>query len=204
MLQSDPYLYPIHHVTCISCFLLSAVYHLMMCHKGGQKAYTCFILLDYVGIWLVTALCCITFVKATFFCFHLLQWPFVVAYLTMTIVSFVLITKGSNAKSRLKPLIMLGMIRLFCLYPIRLIMVFLGYKTGPLTTLYYMLANEMVGLVGALLNVSRLPEKYIQGRFDYCFNSHNIMHLIVLIAPPILHLATILDLEWMQKTECSL
>ena len=78
----------------------------------------------------------------------------------------------------------------------------MGYMTGPLGTLWYLLGVEMIGLFAGLLNLSRLPERYFQGKMDYFFNSHNIMHLFVLLAPALLHRGTVMDFEWMQSAEC--
>ena len=201
-LQFDPFLYPIHHITSTTCVLFSAIYHLMSCHEGGSEAYRCFITLDYLGIWLVTSLCCITFLKATLFCFSHAHKVVTGIYFLLCFISLFYVTKGYNPITRMKPLVALGAVRIFILYPTRCMMTNMGYMTGPLGTLWYLLGVEMIGLFGGLLNLSRLPERYFQGKMDYFFNSHNIMHLLVLLAPALLHSGTVMDFEWMQSTEC--
>ena len=202
LLQLDPILYSIHHITSTTCLLLSAVYHLMMCHEGGGQAYRCFITLDYLGIWLISALCCITFLKATLLCFPQIHKIVTGIYFLISFICFVFVKNANNAATRMRPLVVLGLVRMLLLYPIRCMMANVGYTTGPLDTLYYLLGIELIGLFGGLLNLSRLPERFFQGKMDYFFNSHNLMHLFVLLAPSILHRGTVMDFEWMQTAEC--
>lgn len=174
----------------------------MMCHEGGKHSYTCFITLDYLGIWVVTGLCCITFLKGTFFCFPQAYRMVTGIYFVIGVVLFVCIMKATTSKTKMQPLVALGVIRVLILYPVRCIMTSMGYTTGPLGTIWYLLGVEIIGLIGGIINVSRLPERWYQGKVDYFFNSHNIMHIFVLIAPAVLHGGTVMDFEWMQNAEC--
>ena len=201
-LQFNPILYSIHHITSTTCVLFSTIYHLMLCHKGGKPAYDCFITLDYLGIWVVTGLSCITFLKATFFCFPQIHLTVMSIYFLVCFITFIYVKKGTNSQTRLQPLVALGAVRMFVLYPARCIMTTLGYTTGPLGTIWYTMGVEMIGLLGVLMNLSRFPERFFQGKVDYFFNSHNIMHLMVLTAPYVLHSGTVMDFQWMETIEC--
>ncbi|XP_028405998.1 progestin and adipoQ receptor family member 4-like [Dendronephthya gigantea] len=201
-LEFNPILYPIHHITSTTCVLFSAIYHLMMCHEGGNPAYQSLITLDYLGVWLVTGLSCITFLRATFFCFPLVNWIVMSMYVLLCFITFLYVKKGTNSKTRMQPLVILGAVRMFVLFPTRCIMTTLGYTTGPQGTIWYTIGVEMIGLIGGIVNLSRLPERFYQGRMDFFFNSHNIMHLIVLTAPYVLHSGTVMDFEWMETVEC--
>ena len=174
----------------------------MLCHKGGGETYLRFITLDYIGIWLVTGLCCITFLKATFFCFPQVRWIVTGCYFVTGFISLAYIKRGTNAVTRTQPLVILGLVRMSCLYPVRCIMASIGYTTGPVGTLWYLLGVELIGLFSGVINLSCLPEKWFEGKFDYFFNSHNVMHLFVLIAPIILHRGTVMDFQWMQTAKC--
>jgi predicted membrane channel-forming protein YqfA (hemolysin III family) len=65
-----------------------------------------------------------------------------------------------------------------------------------------MLGIEMIGLCGAILNLSCVPERYFHGKLDCFFNSHNIMHLLVLLGPLLLHSGIVMDFEWMKNAKC--
>lgn len=202
LLWLDPFIYPIHHITSVTCVLFSSIFHLMMCHCDGKKAYLRFITLDYLGIWLVTGLSCITFLKATFFCYPQMLFLFAAMYFTFGFVSFLFVLRGTNAATRIRPLVVLGSLRVLVVYPTRFLMTSWGYTSGPLGTIWYMLGVEMVGVISAILNLAHLPEKWFRGRFDYFLSSHNIMHLVALIAPALLHCGTVMDFQWMQKEKC--
>ena len=174
----------------------------MLCHEGNKEAYTRFCTLDYLGILLVSGLCCITFLKATFFCFPQLYRAVTGIYFLLGIVSFVYIRKGTTCITRTQPLIALGAVRMFVLYPVRCIMAYLGYTTGPLGTIWQLFGVEMTGVFAGVINVSYMPEKWFQGKCDYFLNSHNIMHLFVLIGVVMLHGGTVMDFEWMQDVKC--
>ncbi|XP_028406101.1 progestin and adipoQ receptor family member 4-like [Dendronephthya gigantea] len=201
-LEFDPILYPVHHITSTTCVLFSAIYHLMSCHEGGKPFYNRVILLDYFGILLVTGLSCITFLKATFFCYPRVRIPVTTIYFLLGFVSLMYIKKGTDAETRTFPLLALGTFRMFALYPVRCIMTTLGCTTGPLSTIWYAIGIEMVGLFASIINFSCFPEKVFVGKLDYFFNSHNIMHLFILIGPAVLHSGTVMDFEWMQLVEC--
>ena len=159
--------------------------------------------LDYSGIWLVTGLCCITFLKATFFCFPQLYRAVTGTYFVLGIVSFMYVTKGTTTITRTQLLVALGAVRMFVLYPVRCMMTHLGYITGPPATLWYLFGVEMTGLFSGFINLSYMPEKWFRGKCDYFLNSHNIMHIFVLIGAAMMHDGTVMDFEWMQKAECS-
>ena len=201
-LRFDPILYSIHHITATTCMLFSAIYHLMLCHEGGKPAYDSLIKLDYFGIWLVSGLSSLTFLKATLFCFPQIHQIVLSIYFLLLSVSFIYARKAATQKARMQPLVLLGALRVFILYSTRWIMSLLGYTTGPLGIIWYTMGGEMIGLLGGITNMSRLPERWFQGRVDYFFNSHNIMHIIVLVAPAVSHIGTVMDFEWMERVEC--
>ncbi|XP_028406100.1 progestin and adipoQ receptor family member 4-like [Dendronephthya gigantea] len=201
-LRFDPILYSIHYITSTACMLFSSIYHLMLCHNSGKPAYDSLIKLDYFGIWLVTGLSCLTFLKATLFCFPQVHLAVVSIYFLLLCVSFIFAKKTTSQKTRLQSLTIMGVVRGLFIYTTRYIMSILGYTTGPLNTFRYIIGGEMIGVLGGIINVSRLPERWFQGRVDYFFNSHNIMHIVVLFAPVMSHAGTVMDFEWMERVEC--
>lgn len=48
----------------------------------------------------------------------------------------------------------------------------------------------------------RVPERCFPGRFDFFFNSHHIMHVLVVIAVVQMHHAAKLDMIWLSETQC--
>ena len=57
-----------------------------------------------------------------------------------------------------------------------------GYEFAIYSTaLKYLLVMACCYLVGGYTYVSRVPEKYWPGRFDYWLNSHQILHMMVIM-----------------------
>ena len=194
-------LYSVHHITSIICLLCSAIYHLMMCHNEGENVYRKLLGLDMLGIWLVMSFSCITFIRGTFFCFPQLYKLSSLVYFLIAGISLIFILKGRSSAERLVPLIPIGCTR-GLLYATRVYMAQNGYTTANPDAVWYLVAMELFGILGSLINTSRFPEKWLGGKLDYLLNSHNIMHIIVLICPILLHLATVADFKWLETAKC--
>jgi len=55
-----------------------------------------------------------------------------------------------------------------------------GFEAKPYLIFWYI--GGIVYVLGGLFFVTRIPEKYIPNKFDYCFYSHNNLHICVLLA----------------------
>lgn len=195
------YLYSIHHITCITCLLFSAIYHLMMCHENGCGIYNKLLTLDWLGIWTVTTFGPIASIKATLFCFPELYKMVISVYLLLAYISLLYVVRGRSPKEKIQILTYFGFIKLG-LYALRGYLAWSGYITAKFEAVWFLLAMELCGFFGGLMNVARIPERWISGKFDFVCNSHNIMHVIVLICPVLLHCGTVLDIEWMKSATC--
>ena len=173
----------------------------MMCHKNGADTYDKLIKLDMVGIWFVTTFGPTAFIYGTFFCFPVLFKTTFCAYSFLAFMGVFFVIRGRNAPERLRPIIYLGIIR-FPIYATRAIVSWLGYVTADVHVIWLLVAMELFGLLGSVINVKRFPERWVDGKFDYLGNSHNIMHVIVLICPVFLHLATVTDFKWFETASC--
>lgn len=58
--------------------------------------------------------------------------------------------------------------------------------------------------VGGAIGAMHIPEKWFPGTVDLYLNSHNIMHVLVVMAVYSMHKATVLDLVWMARNSCQL
>ncbi|XP_043475619.1 progestin and adipoQ receptor family member 4 isoform X3 [Leptopilina heterotoma] len=64
--------------------------------------------------------------------------------------------------------------------------------------------KDVVAVIGGIIGALRIPEKWLPGSLDLLFNSHNIMHVLVVLAVCSMHEATIQDLTWMSNpTSCT-
>lgn len=63
--------------------------------------------------------------------------------------------------------------------------------------LVHILGQEVLPVLGAVLSGIHIPERLAPGRFDYAFNSHNILHVLVIIGGINMHYAAYWNLHWM-------
>lgn len=61
--------------------------------------------------------------------------------------------------------------------------------------------QDLVAVVGGMIGAMRVPEKWMPGQLDMLLNSHNIMHVMVVMAVFSMHTATMQDLAWMNEPE---
>ena len=195
------FMYSIHHITSFLCVLFSTIYHLMMCHENGEKVYENLIKLDMLGIWLVTTFGVIVFIKVTFFCFPWLYKMVLTAYSLVGVVNLIYFLRGKTVRERFEPLVWMGLVRSL-LYALRGYMVWSGYTSVKVKTVWFLLGMELFGFLGGVINTSRFPERWLDGKLDYMLNSHNIMHVVVLACPVFLHFGIVLDFQWMETAQC--
>lgn len=77
------------------------------------------------------------------------------------------------------------------------------FGTGNPESLHLYVIMDALALMGGLVNVWRVPERFSPGTFDYWFNSHQIMHVIVVLAIMFLHWGTMEDLAWLKDYQCA-
>lgn len=77
-----------------------------------------------------------------------------------------------------------------------------GLGSGAPASLPCYLRMDALALLGGLVNVARLPERWGPGRFDYWGNSHQIMHLLSVGSILQLHAGVVPDLLWAARHSC--
>ena len=77
-----------------------------------------------------------------------------------------------------------------------------GLGSGAPGSLHCYLRMDALALLGGLVNVARLPERWGPGRFDYWGNSHQIMHLLSVGSILQLHAGVVPDLLWAARHTC--
>uniref|UniRef100_A0A8C3GGM5 Progestin and adipoQ receptor family member 4 n=1 Tax=Cairina moschata TaxID=8855 RepID=A0A8C3GGM5_CAIMO len=61
---------------------------------------------------------------------------------------------------------------------------------------------DALALLGGAVNAARVPERWSPGRFDYWGNSHQLMHLLVVLGLLHLHWGVAQDLQWVVQNPC--
>lgn len=53
--------------------------------------------------------------------------------------------------------------------------------------------QDAVSVIGGAIGAMRIPEKWFPGLVDYYLNSHNIMHVLVVLAVYSMHMVSIIS-----------
>nr|XP_020766077.1 progestin and adipoQ receptor family member 4 isoform X2 [Odocoileus virginianus texanus] len=175
----------------------SVLYHLFMCHKGGSPVYTRLLALDMCGVCLINTLGALPIIHCTLAC---RPWLRPAALLGYTLLSGVAGWRALTAPSTSARL------RAFGWQAGARLLVFgargAGLGSGAPGSLRCYLRMDALALLGGLVNVARLPERWVPGRFDYWGNSHQIMHLLSVGSILQLHAGVVPDLLWAARHTC--
>ena len=55
----------------------------------------------------------------------------------------------------------------------------LGFGGGAPDTTSHVVLQDLIAIIGVYIGAVRIPEKWFPGQLDLVFNSHNIMHVLV-------------------------
>lgn len=196
-LGKDGWLGGTHCVACLAPPAGSVLYHLFMCHQGGSTVYARLLALDMCGVCLVNTLGALPIIHCTLAC---RPWLRPAALLGYTILSGVAGWRALTAPSTSARL------RAFGWQAGARLLVFgargVGLGSGAPGSLPCYLRMDALALLGGLVNVARLPERWGPGRFDYWGNSHQIMHLLSVGSILQLHAGVVPDLLWAARHAC--
>ncbi|XP_039150897.1 progestin and adipoQ receptor family member 4 isoform X1 [Drosophila simulans] len=179
----------------------SFVYHLFMNIEKGENVYYTLLKLDMVGIWVSQSFGALPLVTATTLCFPpVLKWLIIVSYCVLSLWGlYKALTASSPWQRRLCFALPFAMRSILTFLRIRGMV---GGSHMALSHVYLQVEVDGVSILGGAIGAMRIPEKWFPGVVDYYLNSHNIMHVLVVVAVYSMHKATIKDFEWMSTQTC--
>ena len=172
-----------------------------MCHTSGSVTYDRLLKFDMCGIWAINTFGGITAIKATLYCSPNIGNFCILLYILTAFAILYCVLTAKNVKERFHPLLLFGVFR-YTFLAVRGIMLYYSIAASNSQSIIYYILMDLAALTGGILNVTRFPERYIHGKLDYCFNSHNIMHVVVTFCPILLHWGTMLDFKWIANSQC--
>ncbi|XP_055915722.1 progestin and adipoQ receptor family member 4, partial [Eupeodes corollae] len=176
----------------------SFVYHLFMNIEKGEDVYYRLLKLDMVGIWVSQSFGALPLVTATTLCFTFKwKWCIIISYCLLSLWGlYKALTASSPWQRRL----------CFALpFTMRSILTFLrtiGIVGSNRIAMSHVYLQDGVSILGGAIGAMRIPEKWFPGLVDYYLNSHNIMHVLVVVAVYSMHQATVRELAWMSTAQC--
>lgn len=184
------------------CLLMSSACHLLACHS--EHASYVFLRLDYAGI---TGLIVTSFYPLVYYTF--LCDPFYQAlYLGFITVSGAAAVAVSLLPVFERPELRWARAGLFAcmgmsgLVPIVHKMLVFGARPEALLTTGYEVAMGAFYLAGVVVYATRVPERWMPGRFDLAGHSHQLFHVLVIAGAYAHYLAGLVYLGWRDMEGC--
>jgi len=167
----------------ILCLGLSSLFHTVCCHSEHISKLFC--KLDYVGISLLTVGSFVPWIYYGFYC----QFVPKVVYLTIISllgVGAIIVTMMDKfSTSEYRPLRALLFVCLggFGFVPSMHFLIMSGWDTALVeASIHRVLIMGGLYILGAVLYGSRIPERFLPGKCDIWFQSHQIFHVLVIAA----------------------
>ncbi|KAJ7313870.1 hypothetical protein JRQ81_005636 [Phrynocephalus forsythii] len=189
----------VHYLACVCPQLGSVLYHLFMNHEGGPAIYHTLLTLDMCGVCMVNTLGALPIIYCTLACSPILRTISLLAYTGLSSYGIFCAVTARSSVRRLRSFAWQAMFRFFFFY-----LRWVGLGTGHPLSLRSYLIMDGLAFLGGVINISRVPERWKPGRFDYWFNSHQIMHVLVVVSILYLHWGVVDDLQWIANNVCSM
>ncbi|XP_032515805.2 progestin and adipoQ receptor family member 4 [Danaus plexippus] len=176
----------------------SFLYHLFMNHTQGASLYHRLLQLDMLGIWVSQSIGAIPMVTATVYCAPtLLRYAALAVYCLGSLIGLYKAMRAWSPWER----------RLCFAAPFCMRLLLAGARAANLAggdphAILHVFLQDAVSLGGGVIGAMHIPEKWFPGTVDRCLNSHNIMHVLVVLAVYSMHQVTTRDLAWMSSVDC--
>ncbi|KAG6589821.1 Heptahelical transmembrane protein 1, partial [Cucurbita argyrosperma subsp. sororia] len=184
------------------CLLSSSICHLFSCHSHPLNLLL--LRIDYIGIAVMIITSFFPPIYYIFQCDPLWQFVYLAGITIMGIFTILTLLSPALSASKFRSyraLLFVSM-GLFGIVPaIHSAVVNWGNPRRNIT-LAYEAAMALFYLTGTGFYVSRVPERWLPGRFDLAGHSHQLFHVLVVFGALAHYGATIVLLEWRQNFGC--
>ncbi|XP_045925487.1 progestin and adipoQ receptor family member 4 [Micropterus dolomieu] len=137
-------------------------------------------------------------IHITLLCYPAIRRAALLAYILLSAHGIYYATTARSNIHRLRAFIWQGLFR-FSLFLFRVY----GSGVGSPNSLRLFVIMDCLAVIGGLVNIIQIPERFIPGFFDNWGNSHQIMHVMVICSIIYLHWGTLEDLDWIKTYQCN-
>jgi len=170
-------------VGAILCLGMSAVFHTVCCHS--EHVSKLFNKLDYVGISLLTVGSFVPWLYYSFYCDFVprLIYMIIISVLGITTIIITMMDRFSTAEYRPVRALLFVSLGLFGVIPACQIMIVSGWHSALIeAAMHRVFIQAGLYILGAALYACRIPERFMPGKCDFWFQSHQIFHILVIAA----------------------
>ena len=165
---------------CLAC---STLFHTVSCHSEWVSEV--FSRLDYAGIALLIVGSTIPWLYYGFYCQFYTKLTYIILIAIFGILTIVLSLwdKFNAPEWRATRALTFVSLAFLCAAPIGHYVAQNGFYTGTVeAALYWMILMGALYITGAVLYATRVPERFLPGKCDIWFQSHQIFHVLVIVA----------------------
>jgi adiponectin receptor len=198
---SDKILFLVFFISAQMCLGCSTLFHTLNCHSKPVRAI--FHRLDYAGIVILIVGSVIPWLYYGFYCQFYLKWIYISAVGVFGFITLILIMweKFNKPAFRVYRAIVFVTLALVSALPILQFLYVNGY-TESITkgSINKTLLMGALYISGAVLYAARIPERFMPGKCDIWFQSHQIFHVLV-VAAAFVHYYAISDMAMYRFTQ---
>lgn len=180
---SEKLIFLFFFIGAILCLGLSFLFHTVCCHSEHVSRLFC--KLDYVGISLLTVGSFVPWIYYGFYCDRTPKMVYLTIISVLGIGTIVVTMLDKFSEPALRPVRALLFVCLggFGLVPTLHFLLQSGWSTGMTeASIHRVIIMGGLYILGAVLYGCRIPERFLPGKFDIWFQSHQIFHVLVIAA----------------------
>lgn len=180
---NDKLIFLCFFIGAIICLAFSTLFHTVACHSKYVSGL--FSRLDYAGIALLIVGSVIPWLYYGFYCQFHVKLSYIIAVSVFGIITLVLMLmeKFNRPEYRVYRTVVFVSLALISALPIIHFLIDNGVSDSfEKGSLHKVLIMGALYLTGALLYAARIPERWMPGKCDIWFQSHQIFHLLVVAA----------------------
>eukprot|EP00092_Neocalanus_flemingeri_P032943 GFUD01035825.1.p1 GENE.GFUD01035825.1~~GFUD01035825.1.p1 ORF type:complete len:483 (-),score=114.21 GFUD01035825.1:40-1488(-) len=170
-------------IGAILCLGLSSLFHTVCCHS--EHISNLFCKLDYVGISLLTVGSFVPWIYYGFYCQFVPKVVYlsIMSILGICAIVVTMMDRFSSTAYRPARALLFVCLGSFGLFPFCHFLIISGWDTALVeASIHHVLIGGGLYILGAVLYGSRIPERFLPGKCDIWFQSHQIFHVLVIAA----------------------
>ena len=179
----DKFIFIFFFLGAITCLSFSMMFHTVLCHS--ESVHKIFNKLDYAGISILTIGSFIPWIYYGFYCDFILKVVYIsaISVLAVGTIFVSMVDKFATAAYRPVRATMFVCLGLFGVVPFSHFILLHGWEEAKnLAGVDGVVIVAGLYIFGAVLYGIRVPERFLPGRFDLWFQSHQIFHALVVAA----------------------
>ncbi|XP_054166834.1 adiponectin receptor protein-like [Oppia nitens] len=181
----DRLMLAIYFCGAITCLSFSTVFHTCSCHSREVSKFCS--KLDYCGISIQIIGSMIPALYYGFYDNHAMYLTYITFGVILCIISIVISLWDKFGEPKFRPLRTAVFLAFGLSNVIPGIHWFIVLDSHLFSSFLLFILQGLLYIIGALLYVVRIPERFFPGKCDYWFQSHQLFHILVVLAA-IVHL----------------